>query len=255
MKRYATAILATGLLVGLGPLAAADDPDAKAVIDRAVEALGGAKKLGAVQAVRWKTRGKIKINRNNEQSDFTAKVTAWGIDKFRQEFEGELRGNVGKSVIVIDGDKGWRKSDGETNPLEADQLANSKRGVYLQWVPEMPQLLEGKGFKIEAVQAEKVGGKPAAVLTVTGPDGKDFRLFFDKQSGLPVKLTATVRGRQGNEFAQETTFANYKDFHGIKRATKIETKRNGKQQMESEMTDFQVLDKVDPSTFAEPKAD
>ena len=119
----------------------------------------------------------------------------------------------------------------------------------------MPQLLKADGFKVEAGQEEKVGRKPAPVLKVTGPDGKDFQLFFDKESGLPVKLTATVMGRQGNEFAQETTFANYKDFNGIKRATKIETKRNGKKVMESEVTDFQVLDKVEPKTFAEPKAD
>ena len=105
-------------------MAAADDQYAKAVIDKAVKALGGAEKLGAVKAVRWKTKGKIKINRNNDESDFSTTVTAQGIDKVRQEFEGEYRGNVVKSVTVIDGDKGWRKSRGETNPLEGDQLAN-----------------------------------------------------------------------------------------------------------------------------------
>ena len=228
LMRYKSAILATVLVLGLGQLAAADDEYAKAVIDKAVKALGGAEKLGAVKAVRWKTKGKIKINRNNDESDFSTTVTAQGIDKVRQEFEGEYRGNVVKSVTVIDGDKGWRKSRGETNPLEGDQLANSKRSAYLQLVPEMPQLLKGDGFKVEAGHEEKVGRKPAPVLKVTGPDGKDFQLFFDKESGLPVKLTATVMGRQGNEFAQETTFANYKDFNGIKRATKIETKRTAR---------------------------
>jgi hypothetical protein len=253
--RYKIAILATGVVLGLGPSALANDQDAKAVIDKAVKALGGAGKLGAVKAVRWKTKGKIKINRNNEESDFFTKVTSDGIDKVRQEFEGEFRGNPVKSVTVIDGDNGWRKSDGETNPLERDQLANSKRDAYLQLVPDLPLLLKGDGFKVEVSQEEKVGGKPAAVLKVTGPDGKDFQLFFDKESGLPVKLNATLMGRGGNEFARETTFANYKDFNGIKRATKIETKRNGKKVMESEVIDFQVLDKVDPKTFAEPKAD
>jgi hypothetical protein len=93
------------------------------------------------------------------------------------------------------------------------------------------------------------------VLKVTGPDGKDFQLFFDKESGLPVKMTATVAGRQGAESAQETTYANYKDFDGIKRATKVETKRNGKKYLDAEISDFKVLEKVDPKTFAEPKGD
>ena len=38
-----------------------------------------------------------------------------------------------------------------------------------------------------------------------GPTRKDFKLFFDKESGLPVKLVATVVGFDGNEFTQETT--------------------------------------------------
>jgi hypothetical protein len=253
MTRWMSAALAAGLVLGLGRLALADGQDAKAVIDKAVKALGGPEKLGAAKAVRWKTKGKI--SRNDEESDFSTKVTAEGIDKVRQEFEGEFGGNPVKGVTVIDGDKGWRKFGEETNALEGDRLANQKRSAYLQLVPEMPSLLKGEGFKVEAGEEEKVGGKPAAVLKVTGPDGKDFQLFFDKESGLPVKLTATVMGRGGNEFAQVTTFANYKDFDGIKRATKIETKRDGKKFMESEVTEFKVLDKVDPKTFAEPKAD
>ena len=66
---------------------------------------------------------------------------------------------------------------------------------------------KGKGFKIEAAGEEKVGDKPAAVVKVTGPDSKDFKLFFDKESGLPVKLVATVaRIRRRDEFTQESTY-------------------------------------------------
>jgi hypothetical protein len=253
MTRFLSVILATGLVLGSGRLSLADDQDAKAVIDKAVTALGGAAKLGAAKAVVWKTKGKM--HRNDSDNEFSSKVTAQGIDHFRQEFEGDFNGNPIKGVTVLDGDKAWRKFGEETNKLEDDALANQKRTVYLQLVPEMPLLLNGEGFKVEAAEEEKVAGKPAAVLKVTGPDGKEFQLFFDKESGLPVKMTATVAGRQGGEFAQETTFGNYKDFDGIKRATKLETKRNGTKFLDAEVTEFKVLDKVDPKTFAEPKAD
>jgi hypothetical protein len=253
MTRFTSTILATVLVLGSGRFALADDQDAKAVIDKAVTALGGAAKLGAAKAIAWKTKGKM--HRNDSDNEFSSKVTAQGVDHFRQEFEGDFNGNPIKGVTILDGDKGWRKFGEETNKLEDDALANQKRTVYLQVIPEMPLLLNGEGFKVEVAEEEKVGGKAAAVLKVTGPDGKDFQLFFDKESGLPVKMTATVAGRQGNEFAQETTFGNYKDFDGIKRATKLETKRNGKKFLDAEVTEFKVLDKVDPKTFAEPKAD
>ena len=81
--------------------------------------------------------------------------------------------------------------------LDGDDLAAEKRRAYLQAAPMTILPLKGKGFKVESATEEKVGDKPAAVLKVTGPDGKDFTLFFDKESGLPVKLVATVAGLPG----------------------------------------------------------
>ena len=88
---------------------------------------------------------------------------------------------------------------------------------------------------------------------MTGPDRKDFTLYFDKESGLPVKLVAKVVGFRGDEYTQETTYKDYKDFDGIKKATKVESKRDGEDFMKSEITEFKVLDKVDPKTFSEPE--
>ena len=113
--------------------------------------------------------------------------------------------------------------------------------------------LNGNGFKFEAAGEEKVADKPAVVLKVTGPDGKDFKLYFDKESGLPVKLVAKVLSFQGDEYTSETTYADYKDFGGIKKATKLEIKRDGKPFQTWEVTEFKVLDKVEADTFAEPK--
>lgn len=249
--RFMSAILTVALAAGVGRLALGDEPDGKAMIDKAIAALGGAAKLNAAKAITWKTKGKITFNDN--ENTFSSKVTAQGLDHYRQEFEGDFNGNPVKGVTILSGDKGWRKFGDEANPLEDQALANQKRNVYLQLVPEMPTLLKGEGFKVESAEEGKVGDKPAVELKVTGPDGKDFQIFFDKESGLPLKTEATVAGRQGNESKQETTFANYKDFDGIKRATKIETKRNGKKFMESEVTDFKVVEKVDPKAFDEPK--
>jgi hypothetical protein len=86
-----------------------------------------------------------------------------------------------------------------------------------------------------------------------GPDGKDFTLYFDKESGLPVRLVAKVIGWRGEEYVQDSTFSDYKDFGGFKKAAKTSIKRDGEDFLEAEITDFKVLDKVPADTFAEPK--
>ena len=90
-------------------------------------------------------------------------------------------------------------------------------------------------------------------LKVTGPDGKDFTLYFDKDSGLPVRLVAKVTGWRGEEYVQDSTFSDYKDFGGFKKAAKTSIKRDGEDFLEAEIADFKVLDKVPADTFAEPK--
>src|SRR5207253_1404299 len=135
---------------------------------------------------------------NGNENEFTSHTTVQGLDHYRSEFEGEFGGNKVKGVTVVNGDKGWRKFGDMNRELEADGVANEKRTLYLQIIPATLVPLKGKGFKIEAAGEEKVGGKPAAILKVTGPDGKDFTLSFDKESGRPVKMVAKVVGFQGN---------------------------------------------------------
>jgi hypothetical protein len=250
MKRFLGAAL-VAVFVASGGTARADEQEAKAVIDKAIKALGGEEKLAKAEVISWKTQGKMTFNENT--SDVKTQVTAKGLNHYRSELEGEFNGNAVKGVTVLASDKGWRKFGENLNEMEGDALANQKRTVYLQVIPVTLLPLKGKGFQVDSAGEEKVGDKPAAVVKVTGPDGKDFKLFFDKESGLPVKMTATVAGFQGNEFNQETTFGAYKDFGGIKKATKIESKRNDQRYMEYEITDFKVLDKVDADAFAEPK--
>ena len=251
MTRLQSAILATSLVLGFGRVALADDDEAKAVIDKAVKALGTP--IDAAKPVTWKAKGKLTLNDN--ENNFTTKETAQGTNHFRREFDAEIDGSPLKGVTVLDGDKAWRKIGDDSNKLEDDALGNEKRNVYLQIVGQSPSFLKGEGFKIESAEAEKVDGKPATALKITGPDAKEFQLFFDKESGLPVKLIATVADFQGDEYKQETSFSKYKEFDGVKRATKVETKRNGKKFFDMEITDFKVLDKADPKTFAEPKGE
>jgi hypothetical protein len=234
-----------------GTSRAADASDAGAVIDKAIKALGGEAKLSNIKAASWKLKGKITFG--DQDNAFTGRATVQGLDHSRQEFEGEFGDMKVKGVTVLAGDKGWRKFGDMKMKLDKDAIANEKRTLYLQIIPATLLPLKGKGFKVESAGDQKVNGQPAVGVKVTGPDGKDFKLYFDKKTGVPVKLVAKVIGFMGDEFTQETTYGSYKDFGGIKKATKIVSKRDGEKFLEQEITEFKVLATVDPKAFAEPK--
>jgi hypothetical protein len=241
------------LMAGLSGPSRADDADAKAVeiIDKAVKALGGEEKLSKIQAASWDSDGKLTIN--GQDNSFKTHMTFQGDDRMHVDFEGEFNGNTVKGTTVVNGDKGWRNVNDNVQVLDADAIAREKRTLYLMTAPVLPGRLKDKGSKATADGEEKVEGKPAAVLKVVGPDGKDFRLFFDKESGLPVKLVAQVSGWRGEEFEQETLFTDYKDFSGVKRPGKVVSKRDGEPFVEQSTLDFKVEKDLPDSTFEEPK--
>jgi hypothetical protein len=251
MKQYIAA-LAVGLLVlGSPPRTQAEgDKDVNAILDKAIQALGGAENLGKVKAATWKTKGKINIM--DTENEMTTEGTFEGLDKYRGQFEGDFNGMKIKGITVLNGNKGWFKFGEMGSELDENRLASQKREVYLVVTTMTILPLKSKEFKVQLAGEEKVGDKPAVGLKVTAPDGKDFTLYFDKQSGLPVKQVAKVADFQGNEVTQESFYDGYKEFDGIKRATKLTSKRDGMPFISGEITEFKILDKVDPKTFLEP---
>lgn len=252
MRRCFGAVLAALTLAGsVGPARADGDKDVNAVLDKAIKALGGEEKLRAADTATWTSENKITVGDN--EGTITSHVTVKGLDHFRQHADGQFSGSPFRSITVVNGDRGWRHLGYAKTELDGSSLTNQKRNVYLMVIPANILPLKGKGFQARLAGEEDVDGKPAQVVKVTPPVGKDFTLYFDKDSGLPLKVVAKVVGNQGDEFTLATTFADYKDFGGLKRATKLRSTRDGEPFVAQEIIEFKVLDKVDPATFAEPK--
>jgi hypothetical protein len=251
MNRLLGTIVATALAAGLTSTVRADDKDATAILDKAIKALGGEEKLTKAATATWTTKGSIHIM--DADNDVAMRMSAQGLDHFRQDFEGEFGGMAIKGVAVIAGDKGWQNFADMKMEMDKNTLANMKRTFYLSIVPTTILPLKGKGFKVAMAGEEKVGDKPAVKIKATGPDGKDFTLFFDKESGLPVKLVADVIGFMGDEYTQTTTYSDYKEMAGIQNATKVSSLRDGKKFIDQQVTDFKIVDKLDAKTFAEPE--
>lgn len=229
---------------------AADPKDATAVLDKAIKALGGEEKLGKVKAYSVTTKGTMSVM--GTDAEISTKSIVQGIDHVRQEFEGDFGGNKVTGVSVLAKDKGWRSFNDMGMDLEGDMLENQKQNAYLAVLPVTVTPLKGKGFKTELGAEAQVNGKPAVAVKGTGPDGKGFTLYFDKESGLPVKLEAKVQGFDGTEVTQEMVYSEFKEMDGIQKATKMEASRDGQKFSTQRVTEFKVLEKVEASTFTKP---
>ncbi|HVW37933.1 MAG TPA: hypothetical protein VHB99_11535 [Pirellulales bacterium] len=237
----------TSIVLVLAPTSWADD-EADAIINKGIKAIGGEARLAQARVTTSKVKSTV-ISGDNE-SVAEVEHTADGLDRMRSTAEQESDGNKFTTITVINGKKGWLKIiEMRVIELEGDEVADQK----LQSAPLALLELKDSKFKTEAVDDVKVDGKPAAGVKVIGPEGKGFTIYFDKQTGLPVKSVADQPDPEspGQVFTQETYYSDYQDFGGIKQATKVEIKGGGTF-IKMELMDFKVLDKVDEKTFAKP---
>jgi hypothetical protein len=245
MSRYFGTLVAAVLSCIPYGAARASGNDAKVILDKAIKALGGEEKLSKIDGLSWTSKGAIK--ESGLVREMTTVVTFQGLNRVRREH----RVYRARSWTILNGDEGWHVS-GSYRAMDADAVATEKRNIYLQLVPTLLVPLKSAGFKYEAAGEEEVRGKPASILKITAPDGKDFTLSFDKQSFLPVKEVARSIAPDGKERVEEVTFSRYKDLGGIKKATMIEVEIDAQNFSFFEIVDFKVLDRVPLNTFTRP---
>jgi len=248
MKRcFLGVLVAVGLLSIPSNRASAQSNVATEILSKAIKALGGEEKLSRASAFTWAIRGTV--DARGRPTDLYIIVTFNGLSQVRRQ----VSTRTDRLLTVLDGDKGWNLSKGRSFPMNEAAIAEEKRNIYRQVIPTLLVPVKSSGFKYEFAGKGEVGGKPASILKITGPDAKDFLLYFDDETSLPVKEVTRLPSIDGKEQVEEVTFGNYKDFDGIKKAVTVDirTGRSGAGSME--VTHFKVLNGVDPQTFAEPK--
>ena len=227
------------------PLKADDTDEARAVIDKAIKAIGGEEKLAKFKNHTWKNKGTW--YGMGDGVPYTANYAVAWPDKFRFEVEG------GFMTVVLDGDKGWMQAMGDTHEMSKEELAQQKEELYAgRVITLMP--LKDKAFKLSLTGETKVDDKPAVGVKVSHKDHQDVMLYFDKDSGLLVKSERKTKvPEEGNkEVTQENLYTDYQEVEGAKMAMKMTILRDGKKYVEGENFEIKPVEKHDDKTFAKP---
>src|SRR5262249_35660766 len=87
----------------------ANEKEARATVDKAFHAMGGKEKLAAIRAATWTAKGKF--YGFGAGVDFQGTFAVQGADKGRTELKFEFMGQKFVMISVLNGDKGWVKSN------------------------------------------------------------------------------------------------------------------------------------------------
>ena len=208
MRRTAASLL---LLAATVPLRA-DEP--RAVVERAVQAHGGADNLERCAARRMILQGKSPESAPAAQMSFSGQWINQAPDKLKLRLRIEAGiGEREEFAAVIDGDKGWVQEGAREQVIE---LNGSQRDIFAGFCQEgyartLVPLLRDRKFTLTALPDEKVGDRRAVGVKASYPDRPDVALWFDAETHLLVKtVTGSPRSGPGPSTSSMTTL--YGDY-------------------------------------------
>lgn len=233
-----------------------DDAEARALIDKAIKAHGGADRLSQFKAVSAKWVGKHKVE-NVFYWDAVYVVTYQMPEKIRFDVEVENpKGGKFTFSRVVNGKKGWQGSVRGTRDLKEAEVAQTVDALYPHWLASMVPLND-KRFEFSPVGSVTVDGKEAAGVRVSCKGRPDVNLFFDKKTGLAIKSERRAKDpRTNEEYTAESIYREHKAFQGVLWPTNRLDRRDGADLEENsgrfELSDFQAHDELKEMSMARP---
>jgi hypothetical protein len=156
-------------------------------------------------------------------------------------------------MVGYDGSKAWMNVNGMDLDMKLDKLAElMKEQEYITEIGRLTKLKD-KSFDLASVGEAKVKDKPAVGVRVSSKGHKDVNLFFDKESGLLVKIEhRTTDFNTEKEVNEERIILEYQDKNGLKEPKKALVNRDGEKYVDVEITEVKYLDDIDDTQFSKP---
>ena len=240
--------LAVAVVTALTPKVSADDQaEAKAVIAKAIDAMGvkAREEYEEYNAMTFKEKGTY-YGMGEAGVPYSGDYAVQFPDQFRMTIEGVFE-------VVLDRDKGWIKMGGEAQEMNETQLKETREQQYAAGVTMLTPVLK-EGYRLSLVNDAKAASKPALGVTVSHEGHRDVKLYFDPETHLLLRAETKVRAEElgGREVVQITLFRDYKEVQDIKVPTEVEVIRDGKKFLEAEQYDLKFEKALDPDEFAKP---
>jgi hypothetical protein len=215
-------------------------PDAKAIVDRAIEARGGEDALKRATVLEWRGRA-------TSYADHGEPVAVEGRWIVEPPDRGViLTSEAGKGRdysrrLVLLGSEGWTEEGGERKALPPDILASERDQFYVASLLRVLPLRD-----------------PDVTLTATGPRSlrveKEGRptvdLVFDGTGWLD-RMRARVADPDGETVTEEITFTGEVVARGVRWPRRINVSRNGAPFVDLEIVEFRVAAPADLTREAE----
>jgi outer membrane lipoprotein-sorting protein len=214
------------------------------IVQKHVEALGGAAKLNSIQSL--VVTGTVSILGQTE-APLTIQVKRPNLMRLEMTFQGR------KIVQAFDGTTAWTvnptvssepKQSSEEDTRAAQESSDFIGGNLVDY--------KSKGNTVELVDKEELEGVSVYKLKITKKNGSIEYDYLDAKSFLPIR-TEGRRTQLGQEILYESKIANYKPVEGVLMPFSLTQLVNGRLAMEITVEKMDANVPLDAAVFKMPE--
>jgi hypothetical protein len=237
------------LLTVVGRSGAGEREDALALIEAGIKAHGGAAALEkTINSVR-KGTGTLAVF--GADQPFENELITSLPDRFRLTVETGTDKTRQRIVVGFTGDKGWQDTGASVGDLSPERVAELREEAHVLEVRTLVPLRKEGAYVLASLPDDKVNAAPSAGIRVGKKGYGDLKLYFDKNSGLLVKIAR--HGKEGGlEVDKDYLYSDFKVFDAVKVPIKETEMVNGKKFTELTYASFQWVSKPPEREFAKP---
>jgi acetyl esterase/lipase len=237
-------------LAWIGHSGCASGEGPEKVIEKAIAAHGGQERLGGLKAVLMRARGTVNLG---AEVPFTWAVTWQSPQQLKIATELELSGQKVAFVQGHDGTDAWGSANGAVAGVEGLQLEELRAQLHLRRVLTLAPLLDDKAISLVSVDDAVINGKAAAGVQVSAPHERDLTLYFDRGTGLLVRVNRLVLDDARKQVVpQEDVLSDYRETDGVQTAFEEVWSRAGRQVAVLNYDEVSYPEKVDEREFERP---
>ena len=223
--------------------------EARAIVEKAIQAQGGEANVAKLRTMRIKVEGTAALIPGQPDLPFTIEDTWQMPTRYKTTSTFQLTGRKLIQTQVIDGDRGWIRIDGQSQDLPKEAITEMSEQKYAEDLDRLA-FLKGRGIQLSALDEIKVDGRPAVGVIVKSGGHRDVKLYFDKESGLLLRQVRYIETKVGTNPLQ-IDYKDYRAVNGVKLPyTWTVTWTNG--QSTYEVREYQANAEIDAAKFAKP---
>jgi hypothetical protein len=248
MRDTAAVLFVVGSLLAAPASTSADDA-AKAILQQAIKAHGGAELLAKTALMTRRAKGTMSFA--GQEVPFTDELVLQLPLRWRWTLDAGDAGQKTRLLFIVNGDKGWQTTTGVVTDITKERLVELHEEAYVIWLSTLLPFVKDTGFSLASLADAAVEGRPAASIQVAHKGHPDANLYFDKQSGLLVKIARRAKVA-GLAVDKEYLYSAHRPFEGIQLPTRYAELANGKKLVDVADISYSFLRSVDDNTFGRP---